>query len=57
MANRRFGMFEYRQVLTRMQFGDTDRAIARVGRMGRRKAGALRRVAEVADWLDPAKST
>ena len=49
-------MFEYRQVLTRMRFGDTDRAIARVGRMGRRKAGALRRVAEAADWLDPAKS-
>ena len=34
MANRRFEMFEYRQVLTRMRLGDTDRAIARVGLMG-----------------------
>jgi hypothetical protein len=48
-------MFEYRQVLTRMRLGDTDRAIARAGLMGRRKAGALRRVAEAAGWLDPAK--
>jgi len=48
-------MFEYRQVLTRMRLGDTDRAIARAGLMGRRKACALRRVAEAAGWLDPAK--
>ena len=34
MSNRRFEMFEYRQVLTRMRLGDTDRAIARVGLMG-----------------------
>lgn len=47
-------MFEYRQVLTRMRLGDTDRAVARAGLMGRRKAGALRRVAEAAGWLDPA---
>ncbi len=47
-------MFEYREVLTRMRLGDTDRAIARVGLMGRRKAGALRRVAEAAGWLAPA---
>ena len=40
-------MFEYRQVLTRMRLGDTDRAIARVGLMGRRTA-------EVAGWLDVA---
>ena len=43
MANRRFEMFEYRQVLTRMRLGDTDRAIARVGLMGRRKVARLRR--------------
>ena len=30
-------MFEYRQVLTRMRLGDTDRAISRAGLMGRRK--------------------
>ncbi len=41
MANRRFEMFEYYQVPTRMRLGDTDRAIARCGLMGRRKAAAL----------------
>ena len=47
-------MFEYRQVLTRMRLGDTDRAIARVGLMGRRKVAQLRRTAEAAGWLDVA---
>ena len=41
-------MFEYRQVLTRMRLGDTDRAIARVGLMGRRKVAQLRRTGEAA---------
>lgn len=54
MANRRFEMFVYRQVLTRMRLGDTDRAIARAGLMGRRKAAELRKVAQGAGWLDPA---
>ena len=54
MANRRFEMFEYRQVLTRMRLGDTDRAIARAGLMGRRKLAQLRRTAEAAGWLDVA---
>ena len=44
-------MFEYRQVLTRMRLGDTDRAIARAGLMGRRKAARLRQRAEAAGWL------
>ena len=47
-------MFEYRQVLTRMRLGDTDRAIARVGLMGRRKVAQLRRTAEAAGLLDVA---
>ena len=47
-------MFEYRQVLTRMRLGDTDRAIARAGLMGRRKAAQLRRTAEATGWLDVA---
>ena len=47
-------MFEYRQVLTRMRLGDTGRAIARAGLMGRRKAAQLRRTAEAAGWLDVA---
>ena len=52
MANRRFEMYQYRQVLTRMRLGDSDRAIARSGLMGRRKAGALREVAGREGWLD-----
>ena len=47
-------MFEYRQVLARMRLGDTDRAIARTGLMGRRKLAQLRRTAEAAGWLDAA---
>lgn len=54
MANRRFEMYQIRQVVIRMRLGDTDRAIARTGLMGRRKAGAVRRVAETSGWLDPA---
>ena len=54
MANRRFEMFEYRQVLTRTRLGDTDRAIARAGLMGRRKLARLRRTAEAAGWLEVA---
>lgn len=53
MANRRFEMYEYRQVLVRMRLGDTDRAIARAGLMGRRKAGEVRQLAAGRGWLDP----
>ena len=52
MANRRFEMYQYRQVLTCMWLGESDRAIARSVLMGRRKAGALREVAGREGWLD-----
>ena len=42
MANPRFEMYEYRQVLVRRRLGDSDREIARGGLMGRPKAAALR---------------
>jgi len=51
MANRRFEMYEYRQVLVRMRLGDTDRALARAGLMGRHKAAELRAVAAAEGWL------
>ncbi len=54
MANRRFEMYQYRQVLVRMRSGDRDREIARSGLIGRGKAGQIRRVAEQEGWLDPA---
>lgn len=52
MSNRRFEMYHYRQVLVRMRQGDTDRAIARSGLMGRRKAGEVRELAVSRGWLD-----
>lgn len=56
MANRRFEMYEYRQVLVRMRLGETDRAIARAGLMGRRKAGELRASAAAEGWLEPRRA-
>ena len=53
MANRRFEMYEYRQVLNRMRLGETDRAVARSGIMGREKAGVFRKLACDHGWLDP----
>ena len=52
MANRRFEMYQYRQVLTRMRLGESDRAIARSGLIGRQKASALREVACREGWLE-----
>ena len=52
MSNRRFEMYHYRQVLVRMRQGDTDRAIARSGLMGRRKSGEVRELAASRGWLD-----
>jgi transposase len=47
-------MFEYRQILVRMRSGDSDRALAKAGLIGRPKAKALRQLAESEGWLDPA---
>lgn len=54
MSNRRFEVFEYRQVLVRMRQGDSIRSIARSGLMGRDKLKTVRTVALVHNWLDPA---
>lgn len=55
MSFRRFEMHHYRQVLSRMRLGETDRAISRSGLMGRRKISRLRQVALKQDWLDPSQ--
>lgn len=55
MGNRRFEMFELRQVIVRMRQGDTDRQIARAGLCGRKKAAALREKAQAAGWLEAGK--
>ena len=54
MSNRRFEMFEYRAALVRMRQGDSDRAIARAGLMGRTKVRQFRVLANLHGWLDPA---
>ena len=54
MSNRRFEMHQYRHVLVRMRLGDTDRAIAKLGLMGRSKAARLRQLAQQQGWLDSA---
>ncbi len=55
MANRRFEMYQYRHILSCMRSGDSDRDLARAGVIGRRKAGALRHLAESHSWLDPGR--
>jgi len=45
-------MFEYRQIIVRMRLGDSDRALARAGLIGRPKAKALRQIAQQQCWLD-----
>lgn len=55
MSNRRFEMHEYRQIIARMRLGDTDRAIARTGLMGRKKAARIREIALSHDWLNTAR--
>ena len=52
MANRRFEMYEYRQVLVRMRQGDSDRGIRRAGLMGRDKAKEVRAIALEQGWLN-----
>ena len=55
MANRRFEMYQYRQILTRMRLGESDRAIARAGLMGCQKASAHRELAGREGWLDASR--
>jgi hypothetical protein len=52
MANRRFEMYQYRQVIHRMRMGETDRAIARSKLMGRIKCAKIRAIAEQNGWLE-----
>ena len=46
MANRKFEMYDYRQILLRMRLGETDRALSKAGLMGRRNLGEVRRLAK-----------
>ena len=56
MANRRFEMYQYRQVLVRMRMGESNRAIADSGVAGRNKIKAIKRIAQKQGWLDRDKT-
>jgi hypothetical protein len=45
-------MYEYRQVIHRMRMGQSDRAIAKTGLMGRLKCALVRAVAQAHGWLE-----
>jgi transposase len=53
MGNRRFEMYEYRQVLLRLRLGGTDREVARAQRIGRAKVAHIRQLAGAQGWLEP----
>ena len=52
MSNRKFEMFEIRQILIHMRQGESDRALAKAGLVGRRKARQTRLAAGQKGWLD-----
>jgi transposase len=56
MSNRRFEMYEYRQVIVRMRLGESDREVAKAGVIGRRKAAQLRQLAQAQGWLDTTRA-
>ena len=51
MTNKRFEMFQYKHILVRMRQGDSDREIARLKTMGRKKIAAVREIAKEHGWL------
>jgi len=52
MSNRRFEMYQYRQVIVQLRQGQSLRAIAKAGLMGRNKAAKVREVAMAQGWLN-----
>lgn len=51
--NRRFEVYQYRQILLHMRQGESDRALAKAGLIGRKKATAVRAIAQEEGWLEP----
>ncbi len=51
MSNRRFEMYDYRQIIHRIRMGQTDREIARTKIIGRAKCGQIRAIAMENGWL------
>ena len=51
MSNRRFEMYQYRNVIHRMRMGESDRTIALTKLMGRGNCKQVRLIAEQNGWL------
>jgi len=51
MSNRRFEMYQYRQVIHRLRMGESDRTIARTKLIGRGKCAQVRVIAKQNGWL------
>jgi transposase len=54
MANRRFEMYEIRQIIVRLRLGESDREVARAQAVGRKTVAAVRQRAQAQGWLDAA---
>jgi hypothetical protein len=52
MSNRRFEMYQYRQIIVRLRLGESIRSIAKAGLAGRRKVKNIYRIAKTQGWLD-----
>ncbi len=55
MANRRFAVYDIRNIIVRMRLGESDRQLRKAGVIGRHKASALRQLARELGWLDTDK--
>ncbi len=51
--NRRFEVYQYRNILLHMRQGESDRNLAKAGLIGRKKATGVRAIAQAEGWLDP----
>jgi len=51
MSNRKFEMYEYRQVIVRLRLGESVRGIAKSGLGGRRKIQIINEIASQQGWL------
>ena len=56
MANRRFEMYEIRQIIARLRLGESDRDIARSQTAGRKTVAAVRKRASTQGWFEAASS-
>ncbi len=56
MANRRFEMYQIRQIIARLRLGESDRDVARSQAVGRKTVAAVRKRAHAQGWLDAAST-